>query len=798
MKRKSLKQAWILTWLMSFYFISYTQEEVEVNKIASTLEEELKKAGVSIRKSTIQLSQVSHRDAKKYDLNDKPEDAFCIKTNHQSLDIRSQSIDGLRNGVYWYLHYLGFRFYFPGETWQYIPQLQTALKPVEKTVAPSFSHRRIWYAYGTGSAQADKDYKEWADANMLGGTEVNAGHSYEGIVNRSKNVFLQHPEYFAQKVEKGKIPPNPKFEPGNEELVQLIIHDAFAQIETKKKKTGQLPDMISMDPSDGGGFSTSASALRIGGASEQTFYIANRVAKAVRAKYPSIKIGLYAYNFHAAPPNFELEPNIAVLVATAMNQSAYRTDELIGMWKKKGVEVGIRDYYGVMAWDWDMPGQPKGAKLTYVNQLKDYYKTGIRFFTAETNIGWISRGLGHYIASQLLWNVEADADKIQDEFFENMFGDAEDEMEDLFKSWQKYSQAIPLDGDLYEWGQLLEKAEKKDINTDIRQRIGLVKQYLHYVFLFKKWKESSSDDNLIKLLNYAYRVQDKGIVASYPLFRRIANAAVIGKENMRFNDPKAKWKQDNRPLSVEEMERNFQSAMNSLNRGQKQQVITLPVAQQFKKRIQEQKKNKPAAELKTSSILRLRGIHKILLQVGEGDAFINVSSGLIKAHQYKTLRLSVYPYQKDLNTEGQTPLINETIEPRQPLKAISLKSLPPGIYIAVVDDAKNGFSITVTGDISYAIVASSRNKTWTFSRNNLVFAVNHVKEFQVQNAGAITLLSPAGRVIDLQKQKGIFTIQVQKGEEGMWKIQRQSGVFYLQGILPFVSSSAEFLLLKED
>ena len=173
-----------------------------------------------------------------------------------------------------------------------------------------------------------------------------------------------------------------------------MIQDAFNQIENRLEKTGALPSMLSMDPSDGGGFSTSPASLKIGGPSEQAFYLANRVASAVRKKYPSIKIGLYAYNLHAAPPKFALEPNIVVLVATAMNQSAYRTDELVELWKQKGAQVGIRDYFGVMAWDWDMPGQPKGSRLAYINQLKDYYKNGIRYYSAETNIGWISRGLG--------------------------------------------------------------------------------------------------------------------------------------------------------------------------------------------------------------------------------------------------------------------------------------------------------------------------------------------------------------------------------------------------------------------
>jgi hypothetical protein len=428
--------------------------------------------------------------------------------------------------------------------------------------------------------------------------------------------------------------------------------------------------------------------------------------------------------------------------------------------------------------------------------LKDYYKRGIRFFSAETNIGWISRGLGHYIAAQLLWNIDADADKLQDEFFEKMFGKAEDEMEELFKAWQKYTQPVPLDGDLYDWNQLLEKASQKDINAAARDRIDQVKQYLHYVYLFKKWKENSTDENLIGLLNYAYRVQDKGIVASYPLFRRIANAAVAGKANMRFNDPNAKWKKNNQPLGPEETKRNFYADLKVLNRDQKTKVVALPVATQFKKKIHRLGQASPA-NLKTSPQVKLRGIHRVVLQIHGDNAFINLSSGLIKANQYKSLRLNIYPYQEDLSIGG-TPLLSDTVVPSKPMKSISLESLQPGVYIALIDDAKNGFTMSVSGNLSYAIVASPESKAWTFSRNWLVFAVNNEKEFRVKNDGAMTLRSPTGRVIDLQKQKGTFTIQVQKDEKGIWKLERQSGTFYLEGLLPFVGITPEFLIVHKD
>ena len=142
---------------------------------------------------------------------------------------------------------------------------------------------------------------------------------------------------------------------------------------------------------------------------------------------------------------------------------------------------------------------PLGSKLAYVMQLQKYHKEGVRFFSAETNVGWISRGLAHYIASQLLWDINKNPISLREEFFIHMFGKAAGE--------------IKIEG----------RAAKMEDNRMILSRITQIKMYLNYVGYFKKWRETSNEKNLIALLSYAYRLQDEGIVASYPLFRRIAD-----------------------------------------------------------------------------------------------------------------------------------------------------------------------------------------------------------------------------------------------------------------------------------
>jgi hypothetical protein len=97
------------------------------------------------------------------------------------------------------------------------------------------------------------------------------------------------------------------------------------------------------------------------------------------------------------------------------------------------------------------------------------------------------------------------------------------------------------------------------------------------------------------------------------------------------------------------------------------------------------------------------------------------------------------------------------------------------------------------------MVADDQRSTLTFSRNNLVFEVGkNVREFTVNNKGVMTLVSPTGRTIDLQKKKGRITISVQAGEAGLWSIKRQSGEFSLQGVMPLIGDSKDYLIQIND
>jgi hypothetical protein len=127
----------VLAKLLVFSFLlAYSQQQNDISKIATLLRNELRKGGVNAGADNIRLELLAQPGLKSYDLFSAPPDAFFIKVKNGAIEIKSGSNEGLRNGAYWYLSQLGYRYYFPGENWEFVPRLESAFKAMEKTVVP--------------------------------------------------------------------------------------------------------------------------------------------------------------------------------------------------------------------------------------------------------------------------------------------------------------------------------------------------------------------------------------------------------------------------------------------------------------------------------------------------------------------------------------------------------------------------------------------------------------------------------------------------------------------------------------
>lgn len=498
-------------------------------------------------------------------LGDMNTGAYAIvKTDPNQLLIAGNSVKAVTDGVYDFLGELGCRWLTPGKNWRIIPKIsQLKLPEIDRATQPAFLSRTIFYAYGVGGDDLSKDmaatYQEWSKANRMGSVfTYRCGHAYPSTLGRFAKEFETHPEYFAMKKDGTRFPFG-KFNSicySNPDVAALFIKDKLDELEANTKKD-PADIMVSMDPNDGSTECFCENCKKLGNGTDQALHLANQVADALAAKNPKALVGLYAYASHRMPPEkIEARPNICVQQAMGFNKTGLSYKELLDRWSKKVKQIGIRDYLGVMAWDWGLPGRGKGASMSYIKEkIPAYHNWGAITYNSEINANWGSFGAPVYVATRLLWDPKADAEAAYSDFLSHAYGPAAGEMRKLYSAWSE-NQSLTRTN-LHEWLDLMNAAWEKGKNSDpgVKSRLADMMAYIHYAVLFRKWElaEDSRDrakayEALRPLLTFTWQTRDRQMVHAYALQRRLVNSGAPVLKPLdpewRFNEPKAVWKAD--------------------------------------------------------------------------------------------------------------------------------------------------------------------------------------------------------------------------------------------------------------
>jgi hypothetical protein len=439
-------------------------------------------------------------------------EGFILRSDGKSLFLLAQAAPGVHHAVSTFLHRIGCRWFFPGKTWSVIPKLPTIAGAWNERESPSFViERHIGYGFG-GYRPCLQDFEEWNRHNRMGGPlAVSIGHSWQGI-DAAKD-FKEHPEWFAQ-VGGKRQPSKPCY--SHPEILKRAIAHAL-----KEAATGRA--MISLSPPDGLGycecetctavfqgatpflahgtkFAKRPDGVVVNVTSETLFGLVNEVAKAVAEKYPKTLVGCYAYSAYSHPPSFALHPNVFLQTTTSYRRTPLSLEEQLKAFGEKAAQVGIREYYSVYQWDWDgpHPGQMEPGKLE--KSLGLFRRNNVTSLNAEASNNWGPRGLGYYIASQLLWDVKADVRAIVRDFYEKAFGPAARAMERYYARWYGSGVATEEAAALQEEGEKKEKAvtqadlkaafkdldEAAGLLRDLpgpRERVDHLRMYAHYLVL---------------------------------------------------------------------------------------------------------------------------------------------------------------------------------------------------------------------------------------------------------------------------------------------------------------------------
>lgn len=380
-----------------------------------------------------------------------------LLTTVDSVYLLGREALGVQHAATTFLERLGCRWFFPGQTWEVVPKQRDLEIALDERSSPSFpTQRRIWYGFGAFKPCED-DWQNWNRHNRMGGPrDVSIGHSWAGL-NPEKD-FPAHPEWFAL-VDGQRQAAKPCY--AHPEVLARAKQAALAAAERGEK-------MISLTPPDGLGYCTCEKCLAaadvkefyedkgaffgknsrgelVNVTSETVFRLANEVAAAVAEKHPDVLVGCYAYSAYSHPPSFKLHPTVYLQTTTAFRRTPLSLDEQLKAFGDKTQQLGIREYYSVYQWDWDYPDPGKLTPDQLQTDLRFFHNAGVTAINAEASNNWAARGLGYYIAAQLMWNVNADVRELVMDFYQQAFGPAAPAMERYYVRWYGPSVAVLRD-----------------------------------------------------------------------------------------------------------------------------------------------------------------------------------------------------------------------------------------------------------------------------------------------------------------------------------------------------------------
>jgi hypothetical protein len=433
--------------------------------------------------------------------------AFLIKGTVTRLDICANDAQGISHGIYYYLEELGARWLLPNDKWIVIPSRSNLTYVVDQVVEPTYKVRGY---SGTGGFHTNASL--WGSANPQGlvtkaateawqrrqryGAEYLLGkHVYqEFLADPAITTIVEaNPTYLASvggvssplRTSTGAISQIAKINAGNAAAVALFADWIVDKMATARLSTDKrLHTVVSVEPSDGGGWGDDTEALVLAGVgdgseTDQAWHIANAAAVAIAAEYPDDgSVIQLAYNRHAVVPSFPVEDNVISQVAPGGFHNL-DSEILINDWGAAATRLAIYDYWSIPDWVWE---EPVFNYLGAATELRGWDDDNIEAFQAESTYGAGSMGLGHYIAAHLMWDLDLDENALIDEWFTLAFGPAVVPMQRMLERWSSRFLLIASElGDSY--ADTAEALTLAAGDAAVTQRVLDYARYLHYLRL---------------------------------------------------------------------------------------------------------------------------------------------------------------------------------------------------------------------------------------------------------------------------------------------------------------------------
>lgn len=500
--------------------IGYDKNDTLIKSIAFELGDYLEKAG----KKTVNYDDRNESQTGRINLVVKPgfqssrlKEGFTLKGDGKNLNISASHFNGLRNGVYYYLNLLGFRFYLPGEIWTHIPEINSPFLKIDTAIYPSFANRAMFPTGGFRKNLAvdpddrfQQDWNHWLSQNLYSSEEKIDGHMGEAFNTKYKKELLADTMLLAQVNGRREWNSSAKWCVSNPNFIELFVKD---RVEAFQKMKDRSPDrnLISVEPSDGYGDCECDNCKKMGSVSDRYFYLASKAAEAIEKKWPGGGVSLFAYNTHAAVPAVAPRANVYVLVIPYRFQNVTEPSVLLNQWKEKFSNIGVYDYWGPTDACMDLP------IFSYLKQLPGKYKLwhdlDLKGFLLETGYGKFNNALAFYFFSRMLWFKETDLPGMLRKFCDENFGKAAPIMFTMLERWglnfkTRFEMPVSL--------EQLKRAYSIEKNPLVQKRLNEIKAVLTYAALeddaVNNLSQPGAEDRVETLYKYIWSVHDYRII----------------------------------------------------------------------------------------------------------------------------------------------------------------------------------------------------------------------------------------------------------------------------------------------
>jgi len=715
---------------------------------------------------------------------------YLLKSHARGVHVIGATEAAVEHAVWNFLYRLGHRQFFPGRTWEVLPQTPNVSIAVNADQRPDYRARRIWYGFGLWDYNR-KPYEQWCMRNRaVLGFNLRTSHAYEGIITANKKAFDANPEFYG--LLDGKRT-STKICIGNPKLRAMVVAHAIRYFDKRPDA-----DSISLDPSDGGGWCQCDRCAALGSVSDRALTLANAVARGVGRRFKGKYASMYAYNQHSPPPNIRVHPNVVISIATGFIRGGYTVDELIEGWTAKGATIGMREYYSVNTWSRNLPGAARGTNLEYLKRtIPHFYAKGARFMSAESGDCWGPCGLGYYLAARMLWDVdEAERiDALVDDFLTRAFGPAKVPMGDFYRLIDGANRPLLCDGLLGRMYRLLDKASGLAGTPAIRARVGDLILYTHYVELFRDYRAAKGavrQAAFERLMRHTYRMRGTMMVHSKAIYRdlvrRDRQVTIPPAAEWGVAEGKNPWK-SSKPFSESELKGILAAGIA------KYQIAQIKSAEFGMELV-------PAARLKLPKVAlgsagaHGRGVQTFYTWVDKPSSAIalKVTGGLIAHYRDRG------PAKVEL-WRGETRVASGGTKPDGVERTIILRAKNTGLHKITVSDGNDATRVRWDAATPMTIVSSRRKPANLATRWSLYFYVpKGTKTVGLFADGGGTLHDGAGNTVfkfDAWKP-GFHSIPVPKGQAGsLWKFHQCMGKRLLLTVPPFLARSETELLLPK-